>query len=105
MRNELEAIVAADEEARSRVSFAEERAKRDAAAVREQVEQQIDERKRASEAAMESELAAVGEEGERAVAELRARESSYRQAVSGAAAANLEEAARLYARIVLEGRR
>ena len=34
MRPELEAVVAADEEARSRLSSAEERAKRDVTAVR-----------------------------------------------------------------------
>jgi TolA-binding protein len=103
MRPELEAIVAADEEARSRLSSAEERARRDVTAVREEVERQIAGRREASAAALESELAAIRTEGERAVRELQAREEAYRQAVAAASDVRLEDAAQLFARIVLEG--
>jgi vacuolar-type H+-ATPase subunit H len=103
MRAELEAVVAADEEARSRVSSAEERARRDVAAVREEVERQVADRRRAAEAALESELAAIRDEGDTAVAALHAREAAYRKTVTDGAAARVDAAAQLYARIVLEG--
>ena len=103
MRPELEAVVAADEEARSRLSSAEERAKRDVTAVRAEVERQIAGRKQSSEADLERELVAIRAEGERAVSELQARETAYRETVAAAAAGRLAEAAQLFARIVLEG--
>jgi vacuolar-type H+-ATPase subunit H len=103
MRPELETIVAADEEARSRLSSAEERARRDTLAVREEVERRIAERGQTAEAALETELAAIRGEGERAANELRAREESYRDAVAAAAASRLEEAARRFAQIVVDG--
>ena len=103
MRAELEAVVAADEEGRSRLSSADERAGRDVAAVREEVERQMTDRRRDAEAALESELAAIRAEGDAAVAALHAREAAYRKTVAEAASARLEPAARIYARIVLEG--
>jgi vacuolar-type H+-ATPase subunit H len=103
MRAELEAIVAADEEAWSRVSSADERAGRAVAAAREEVERQIADRKQNSEEVLDRELAAIRAEGEAAVGELRARGTAYGQTVAAAAAARLEEAARLYTRVVVDG--
>lgn len=97
---ELEAIVAADEESRARLSFAEQRRERDVAAARAQHERSAGDLQRESCDALETEIAAIREESDREIAKLRRSHDRYLAALAETGERQLERAAELYAQIV-----
>lgn len=103
MRRELEQIVAVDEEARSRVAFAEEQSARAIGAANDAADLAITAKRRAAAAQLESEVDAIRSEGAAQIAEIHARDEDYLARAREAGERQLETAARLYARIILHG--
>ena len=103
MNEELERVVAADEEARARVSFAESRGAREVSAAAEERDRILGDRRKNLEAQLERELREIAEAGDREIAAARAAHEQDREALTGAGTRELERAARLWARIVREG--
>lgn len=103
MRRELEQIVAAGEEARSRTTFAEEQGVLAIRAARDAADLAVETKLRASAAELEREVAAIRAAGESSVAETHARDDDYLARARDAGARQLEAAARLYASIILHG--
>jgi hypothetical protein len=100
MHLDLDAIVAADEEARSRVTVAEQRHERDAAAARAARDAAITARSAAASESLDSELEAIRAEGDARLERLRSEQSQYLATLAEAGERNLDEAVRQYLRIV-----
>ena len=103
MRRELEQIVAADEEARSRVAFAEEQSARAVRAANDSADLLITSKRRTAAKQLEDEVDAIRAEGEAQIAEIRARDDDYLARAREAGEQQLQSAAELYARIILHG--
>ncbi len=100
MHPDLEVIVSADEEARSRVTLAEQRRERalaDACAARDSA---IEARRSEVSAVFGAEVDAIRAEGEARVAELRRQQAQYLSSLTVAGEQKFEEAVALYLRIV-----
>jgi hypothetical protein len=100
MTPELEAIAAADEEARSRASLAETRREREIAGARAARDAAIQARRDAAQQALDGELRAIAADGERRIAEMKAQQASFLAALAAAGEAKFHEAVAAYARIV-----
>lgn len=100
MTADLEQVLSVDEECRTRVKFAQkqiDRAIEDARAARASA---IDSRQRAAAAAVEHELAAIREEGEKHIADRHAALDQYLSRLAATGEQQLEAAAHIYARII-----
>ena len=102
MHADLERIVSADEEARSRVELAEQRRERELTAERAARDAAIDGRRREAQEALERELQAIRSEGDAQVAALQRRQEQYLAALTAAGERRFDEAVTLYRRIVCE---
>lgn len=100
MHPDLAAIVAADEECRSRVTLAEERRERDLAAARAERDAVIARRAAAAREALESELKAIRADGDARLRELRDKQQGYLAALAAAGEKRFEEAVQIYLRII-----
>lgn len=96
----LEQLVAADEEARARLSFAEKLAERAVASARAERKAADEDRKAAALKALEDELLAIREEGEGETGAARQAHERYLQTLRSEGERQLEKAAGLYASIV-----
>jgi hypothetical protein len=103
MNEELEGIVAADEEARARVLYAESRGAREISAAAAERDRVLRERRQDLEAQLERELREIAEAGDRELAAARAAHEQDRAALAESGTRELERAACLWARIVREG--
>lgn len=102
MHPDLEAIVAADEEARSRVAHAEERREREVAATRADGDASIAARKTAASDALESELQVIRAEGESRIEALRRQQEQYLASLAAAGELRLDDGVALFLRTVCE---
>lgn len=100
MHPDLDAIVAADEECRSRVKLAEQRRERDLASARAARDAAIARRTGAAHDTLDSELQAIRAEGEARFDEARNKQAQYLTALAEAGERKLEEAVQIYLRIV-----
>jgi len=99
---DLERIVSADEEARSRVALAEQRRERELTAERAARDAAVETRRREAQEALERELQAIRSEGDVQVAALRRQQEEYLAALTIVGERRFEEAVALYRRIVCE---
>lgn len=100
MTADLEKILLADEECRTRLAFAQKqlaRALEDARAERQKL---IEARQTAAAAALGREVAAIREEGEKQIAARRSALDAYLARLAAAGVEQLESAARTYAQII-----
>lgn len=104
MHPDLELIVSADEEARARVTLAEQRHERDVTAARTERDDAIAARRKEATDALEGELQVIRGEGDARVAELQRQQEQFRDALSEAGKRTFDEAVALYLRIVCEVR-
>lgn len=102
MHTDLERIVLADEEARSRVALAEQRRERELTAERTTRDAAVEVRRREAQEALERELQAIRSEGDVQVAALRRQQEEYLATLAAAGERRFEEAVALYRRIVCE---
>ena len=102
MHADLERIVSADEEARSRVALAEQRRERELTAERAARDAAIDGRRREAQETLERELQAIRSEGDAQVAALQRRQEQYLAALTAVGERRFDEAVALYRRIVCE---
>jgi hypothetical protein len=100
MTPELEAIAAADEEARSRVGLAEARREREVASARAARDAAISRRRTAAQEALDGELRAILDDGERRIAEVKAQQDAFLASLAAAGETKFEAAVAAYARIV-----
>jgi len=100
MTREIEAVAAADEEARSRVSLAEARRERELAAARAARDAEVRARRDAAQQALDRELRAIADDGERRGAAIKSQQASFLAALAAAGEAKFGEAVAAYARIV-----
>lgn len=100
MHPELEAIVAADEECRSRVTLAEERRDRQHSAARAESDRALAKRTAAAQNALDAELAGIRAEGEARLRELQENQARYLASLAQAGERGLADAVDLYLRIV-----
>jgi thioesterase domain-containing protein len=104
MHPDLETIIAADEEARARVSLAEERRGRELAAAGAAGDADIERRRAAAREALDRELDAIARDGEARLAALREQQQAYLLRLAAAGDARFAEAVAIYRRTVVEGR-
>lgn len=102
MHADLEKIVSADEEARSRVALAEQRRERELTAERAARDAAIDGRRRDAQEALERELQAIRSEGDALIATLQRQQEQYLLTLTAAGERRFDEAVALYRRIVCE---
>lgn len=102
MHPDLELIVSADEEARSRVSLAEQRSEREVSAARATRDAAIDTRRKEAVDALERELQLIRAEGDARVAALQEQQQEYLRTLAAAGQRKLDEAVAVYGRIVCE---
>jgi hypothetical protein len=102
MHSDLELIVSADEEARARVSLAEQRHEREVTAARSECDTAVAARRKEATDALERELQAIREDGDTRVAELQRQEEQFRATLAAAGERKFDEAVALYLRIVCE---
>lgn len=102
MHADLERIVSADEEARSRVALAEQRRERELTTERTARDASIEARRREAHEALDRELQAIRSEGDARVDELRRQQEQYRATLTTAGERRFDEAVVLYRRIVCE---
>ena len=102
MHPDLERIVSADEEARSRVTLAEERHDRDVSAARAERDAAIDVRRKEAFDALERELRFIRDDGDRRTGELQRKQALYLTALAEAGERKFDEAVELYLRFVCE---
>lgn len=102
MHPDLEAIVSADEEARSRIALAEERREREVAGASARRDAAIEARRKEAAGALERELQAIRAEGDARLAELQRRQEQYLAALADVGERRLDDAVALYLRIVRE---
>ena len=100
MHPDLEAVIAADEECRSRVTLAESRREREIAAARAQREAAIEKRRAAAIEAVEREVAAIRSEGDARLADLREQQRLYLQSLAKAGEENFDAAVQRYLSVV-----
>ena len=103
MTPDLEAIVAADEEARARVEAAQTAAQARVQAATEACERDRQERHQAFQKATDHEERRIQEAADRAVADRQANRLRYRETRRRAAEEALAHAARVYAQTVING--
>lgn len=103
MTPELEAIVAADEEARARLEAARRSAEARVAAVRAEVARDRRERALARAAGLQENLAAIAAETDRQVDLRKSRRIEYLAGIKESARERLSEAAEAFERIVRDG--
>ena len=102
MHADLERIVSADEEARSRVTLAEQRRERELTAERAARDAAVDARRREAQEALERELQAIRSEGDARIAALQRQQEQYLATLTAAGQRRFDEAVALYLRIVCE---
>jgi vacuolar-type H+-ATPase subunit H len=102
MHPDLEAIVAADEEARSRVAFAEERRDREVSAARADRDASIAARKKAASDALENELQVIRAEGDSRIETLRRQQDQYLASLAAAGELRFDDGVALFLRTVCE---
>lgn len=102
MHPDLERIVSADEEARARVALAEQRQDAELTAARSELDAAMDARRKEASDALEHELRAIVEDGERRAGDLQRQQTRYLTALAEAGERKFEEAVELYLRIVCE---
>jgi vacuolar-type H+-ATPase subunit H len=100
---ELESILAADEEARARVKFAEARRRREVEAARAECDRLLREREDAMQAELAAEISRIRETGEQELAAARRSHEQFLSALQRTGEQELERAARLWAHIVAYG--
>lgn len=100
MSSALEAIIAADEEARARVTFAERRLHRDVEGARAERQRDDDARRAPAEQELAAELAAIEAQSASEIEQSRRAHEEYLRALAAVGERELEEAARTYAAIV-----
>lgn len=100
MTTEIEAVAAADEEARSRLALAVAARERDVAGARAARDAAIAARRDAEEQALDRELRAIADDGEQRLAAMKAQQTSFRAALAAAGETKFDEAVAAYARIV-----
>ncbi len=103
MNSELESIVAADEEGRARVQFAEARRQREVDAARAECDGLLREREAAIEAELAAEIARIREAGEQEISAARRSHEQYLAALREIGERELERAAQIWAHIVAYG--
>ncbi len=97
---QLDEILAADEECRSRISFAEKLKVREIDAARASHDQAVASQAAAAEAALEQEIRGITAAAERLVIEQRNVHDEYLRRLDEAGERKLEDAARLYTQII-----
>ncbi|HEX7828593.1 MAG TPA: hypothetical protein VF787_03020 [Thermoanaerobaculia bacterium] len=102
MHSDLEAIVSADEEARSRVRLAEERSDRALADARASRDAAIDARRREVTSAFERELQSIHDACDARVAELQRQQAQYLASLAEAGVTKFDDAVAAYRRLVCE---
>lgn len=102
MHPDLELIVSADEEARARVSLAEQHRVRDVSAAEAERDAAIDARRREAANAFEKELRVIRDEGDARVADLQRRQAQYLITLAEAGERKFDAAMEAYLRIVCE---
>jgi hypothetical protein len=102
MHPDLEMIVSADEEARSRLALAEQRREQQLSAERATREASIDARRNQASEALERELQKIRAEGDVRVAELQRQQEQYLASLAAVGERQFDEAVKLYLRIVCE---
>ena len=102
MHPDLERIVSADEEARARVALAEQRQNVELTAARNERDAAIDARRNEARDALEHELRAIFDDGERRAGELQRQQMQYLTALAEAGERKFDAAVELYLRIVCE---
>lgn len=106
MHPDLEAVAAADEECRSRLTLAEARREREVATARGQRDSSIEKRRTAALEALERELAAIRSDGDAKLAEIRDQQRLYLENLAKTGDEKLAIAVKTYLSIVCgsEGR-
>ena len=102
MHPDLEAIVSADEEARSRVTLEEDRRARELSEVRTVSDASIDSRRRAESDALETELRVIREDGDARIAALQRQQSEFLSALAANGERRFDEAVAVFLRITGE---
>ena len=102
MHPDLELIVSADEEGRSRVALADQRRERELAAARAARDAAIEARRKEASDALERELEAIRADGDARVAALESQQAQYLAGLADAGERNADQAVALYRRIVCE---
>lgn len=102
MHADLERIVSADEEGRSRVALAERRRQHELTAERAARDAAVDARRREVQEALDQELQAIRSEGDVRVAALQHQQEQYLATLAAAGERRFDEAVALYRRIVSE---
>lgn len=100
MHADLEAIVAADEECRSRVTLAEQRRERGLGSARADRDAAIAQRTAAAREAFDSELQSIRSSGDARLRALQEQQTQYLAALHETGEKHFDEAVRLYLRIV-----
>ena len=100
MHPELEAVIAADEECRSRLTHAESRRERELAAARSRRDATIDKRRTAALESLQAEIAAIRAEGDARLAEMRNQQTTYLASLSKTGEEKFEDAVRAWLAIV-----
>lgn len=104
MHSDLELIVSADEEARARVTLAEQRYQREVTAARTERDDAIAARRKDATDALERELQVIRGDGDARVTELQRQQEQFRGALAAAGDSKFDAAVALYLRIVCEVR-
>lgn len=104
MDADLEALIAADEDARARVDAAREAARARVAAAREDLQRRQDAQRIAQQHATDLAVSAIDEDAARTVAARRAARAQYAETRRIEADSRLAQAADLYAQIIKTGR-
>jgi hypothetical protein len=102
MYQDLEAIVAADEESRSRMTLAEARRDRDLSTARAKRDSELEKRRSAARAALDSELQAIRSDGDVRLHDLREQQKHYLAALAETGEQKFAEAVQLYSKIVYQ---
>ena len=102
MHPDLELIVSADEEARARLSEAEQRHEREVSAARGERNASIGARRKAASDALDRELQTIRADADARIASLRQQQEQYRAALAAAGEQKFDDAVALYQRIVCE---
>lgn len=102
MHPDLEVIVSADEEARSRVALAEERSGRELTSERAACDTAIEARRKEASDVLERELSAIRAEGDARIAGLRQQQAQYLASLAETGERRLDAAVAAYLRIVCE---
>jgi hypothetical protein len=101
---DLEAIVSADEEARSRVALEEQRRTRELAAARSERDAGIESRRREVAEALERDLRMIAEDGDARIAQMQRQQAQFLAALAATGERRLEEAVALFLSLVGEVR-